>query len=91
MTVRHYSHASLKTVSFWQFARAHRYHVHFVKAIVRLLGFVMVIYFAIHTGDYLHTHPLAIAGISLGASKFVDRCLEVMTDVIADRIAPDHG
>ncbi len=88
MSPRHASRQSLNSVSFWQFARAKRYHIVTLKITIRMASLFGVIYLAISLGDYLHAHPIAIIAGSAGAARFVDRGAEVLTDVICDRLFP---
>jgi hypothetical protein len=76
---------ALQTIPFWQFAKAKRYHIFTFRVIFRTSLFFGTIYLAIHTGDYLHAHPLVSA---TGALRFLDRFEEVITDCVCDRIFP---
>jgi hypothetical protein len=85
------SPAVIQHVSFWQFARAKRYHVITFRVLFQSALFLGMIYLAIRTGDYVHAHPLVTASSSLGLIRFLDRFEEVMTDCICDRIFPYSG
>ena len=73
--------------------RTARHHARIKRVIKhplgRLLVFVLAVVASVYLGKLIHAHAAAIGSVAIGAGTVCARAVEVLTDVICDRVFPE--